>query len=123
MQTRARDANHLDFHAWIARREIEEQTIADDERFGIDRPPRRPWACRMKDWVARITDEFDAVFRDSMADRVFRPIAVGRVENVDLSVDHDRSGSTDALPLTILLRPEFRDLGPGLEVAAFGDAD
>jgi hypothetical protein len=58
-----------------------------------------------------------------VADAVFPPVAVARLEEMHPALEDDGARRAEALLLTLLLGPELADLLPGEQVVAFRDAD
>ena len=58
-----------------------------------------------------------------MADGIALAVAIGLVEQVHLTVQHDRTGRTEALLLGGAHRMQFPHLLPGVEIATLGNPD
>ena len=112
LQVRAGHTEHLDLHPRIARGKPKQQPVAHGENVGVDGASRRPGAAGAEDGVGRIAPEAQPVLRDCMAECIPRAVAVSLVEQMDFALQHDGVRCAKALPVVVLLRPEFPHLLP-----------
>ena len=113
----------MDLVGGIAGGKIEQVAIAEGEDFCINGATAVPIPCWAEDRVGGVSGEPDAIIGNGMADRVFRTVAVGLVEEMDLLADDQRTGGGQSVFFRFGFRGDLRDFCPPLQIPAFRNAD